>query len=409
MSKQENRPRGMLTPKDRELLRGEIEYKHQQQYSNRRRDIRERVANGLLDFNIIQYLLQDKDRKLIFRDPSSAAGVDDALFSQSIQSMLYWTYLGLKEQNYNFNRLLIEAVEEATEDFARKYWGESVEATVRFDIDVTRKYEIDELITAIENGGPVKSNQVYDLLKLSEGVPIDTSELDTLKVTFQSSYPEGEKAVLNTIFSEYLNTDVEITDIENRVDLTFEDFKNPEDLDPTDIKKQSAVNNKNKSRPDPSKISNYRKSLDFGSDSDIRKSVFNEQEDSTGIKQSNLPENDKSISGSIFDDMMDWDSATESPPSIYDLIDEREEQDTPEKPVTPEMVFDLLEEISNSFVSTIEIGAALGCAPDAARQALSELLKNRQVKRERVIDSNHKLLHLWSIRPGPDQNELATE
>ena len=246
MSDQEVRPRGILTSKDREFLRGEIEYKHQQQYSNRRRDIRERIVNSLLDFNVIQYTLQDKDRKLIFQDPAAAARVDDPLLPESIRSMLYWTYLGLKEQNYDFEGLLIEAIEQAEKDFARKYWGESVEATVRLDIDVTRRYDIDDLITAVENGGPVKANRIYDLLELSGGVPIDTSKLDTLRVWFQSAYPEGEKAVLETLFSEYLNTEVEIEDAVARVDLSELGFE-----------RESAVTDTEYSRPDPGEIKHY--------------------------------------------------------------------------------------------------------------------------------------------------------
>ena len=387
MYNQENRPRGMLTPKDRELLRGEIEYEHPQQYSNRRRDIRERIANGLLDFNVIQYLLRDKDRKLIFRDPSATADVDDPPFVESIQSMLYWTYLGLREQNYDFEGLLVEAIEEATEDFARKYWGESVETTVRFDIEVKRKYDVDDLITAVENGGPVKANQVYDLLELSSGVPIDTSKLDTLSVEFQSSYPEGEKAVLKTIFSEYLNTEVEIEDALHRVDLTE-----------LGIEKNSAVAEKKSSRPEPGEVKNYRPSFGKALEDSDKVYRFPKGDNFSTKKQAKPLENNKSISDRLFDEMYDWSETGDPPRRIYDLIDKRKEQEDYDKPVTPKIVLDLLEEISNSLVSTIEVAAALGCAPDAAQQALDSLFKNGDVLRQSVIDSNHKTLYLWKLK-----------
>jgi len=398
MSDQENRPRGMLTPKDRELLRGEIEYKHQQQYSNRRRDIRERIANGLLDFNAIQYSLQDKDRKLIFQDPATAAGVDDPLLPESIRSMFYWTYLGLREQNYDFEGLLVKAIEQAEEDFARKYWGESVEATVRFDIDVTRTYDIDDLITAVENGGPIKANRIYDLLELSGGVPIDTSKLDTLRVWFQSSYPEGEKAVLETLFSEYLNAEVEIEDAEARVDLSE-----------LGIERESAVIDTEYSRPDPSEIKHYSPSFDDDFDETIEEIRLQEMVRSSIEERTEQSENDESILNSAIDDMVDWDASTDAPPSVYDFIDERAEQADLDKPVTPEVVLELLEEISDDLVSTIEVAAALGCAPDAARQALSTLLEERRVERQSVIDSNRNSLSLWSIRSDPDEEEQTAD
>lgn len=398
MSDQENRPRGMLTPKDRELLRGEIEYKHQQQYSNRRRDIRERIANGLLDFNAIQYSLQDKDRKLIFQDPATAAGVDDPLLPESIRSMFYWTYLGLREQNYDFEGLLVEAIEQAEEDFALKYWGESVEATVRFDIDVTRTYAIDDLITAVENGGPVKANRVYDLLELSGGVPIDTSKLDTLRVWFQSSYPEGEKAVLETLFSEYLNAEVEIEDAVARVDMSELGFE-----------RESAVIDTEYSRPDPSEIKNYSSSSSDDLQETIEEIRLQGMVNSSTEERAERSEDDESILNSVIDDMADWDSSADSPPSIYDFIDKRAEQADTGKPVTPEIVFGLLEEISDPLVSTIEVAAALDCAPDAARQVLSTLFEENRVERQSVIDSNQNSLSLWSIKSNSHQEAQTTD
>ncbi len=392
MVESEERPRGLLTPTDRAFLRGEKEYGTKQQTTNRYQNIRKRIANGLLDFSTIRYSLRDKERKRIFRDPADAAGVSDPLFFENLQSMLYWTYLGLKEQNYDFEGLLIDAIEQAEEDFARKYWGESVTVDVHFDIDVTRSHSIDDLITAVENGGPVKAKSLYDLLELSGGVPIDTSKLDTLRVWFQSSYPEGEKAVLETLFSEYLDVEVQIEDAEARVDLSELGFE-----------RESAVIDTEYSRPDPSEIKNYSSSIDNDFEKTIEKIRLQEMVNSSTEDRNEGSENEDSILNSAIDETVDWN--TDSPPSIYDVIDEGAEQADPDEPVTPEVVFELLEEISNPLVSTIEVAAALGCAPDAARQALSTLLKERRVERQSVIDSNQNYLSLWSLKPDPDQKE----
>lgn len=396
MVESEERPRGLLTPTDRAFLRGEKEYGTKQQTTNRYQNIRKRIANGLLDFSTIRYSLRDKERKRIFRNPADAAGVSDPLFFENLQSMLYWTYLGLKEQNYDFEGLLIDAIEQAEEDFARKYWGEGVTVDVHFDIDVTRSHSIDDLITAIENGGPVKAKSLYDLLELSGGVPIDTSKLDTLRVWFQSSYPEGEKAVLETLFSEYLDVEVQIEDAEARVDLSELGFE-----------RESAVIDTEYSRPDPSEIKNYSSSIDNDFEKTIEKIRLQEMVNSSTEDRNEGSENEDSILNSAIDETVDWN--TDSPPSIYDVIDEGAEQADPDEPVTPEVVFELLEEISNPLVSTIEVAAALGCAPDAARQALSTLLKERRVERQSVIDSNQNYLSLWSLKPDPDQKEQTTD
>jgi len=400
MSEQEDRPRGILTPSDRALLRGEVNLKNKQQYSNRRQDIRERIANGLLDFNTIQYLLRDKDRKLIFRDPATAANVDNLSLPESIRSMLYWTYLGLREQNYDFEGLLVEAIEEAEKDYARKYWGESVEATVRFDVDVTRTYDIDDLITAVENGGPVKSNQLYDLLELSRGVPIDTSKLDTLHVWFRSSYPDGEKAVIETLFSEYLGVDVEVKDAVARVELTESDLKKGYSLP----KKESAVVDPNQPRPEPSEIKNHRSVMDYDPEETIKEIRLQERLRSPSDKRRTDNVGDQDIMGSAIDDIMD--NADTSPQSIHEFIEGNSDTDKRDKTPSPEVVLELLEQVSDPFVSTVEIATALNCVPEAAQQTLSRLQSESRVKSRSVIDTNGDRLGVWWLTTtSPTSNE----
>jgi len=49
----EDRPRGFLTPDDRNYIRNDREYGTRQQHSNKRRTIRERIRNGILDFPVV--------------------------------------------------------------------------------------------------------------------------------------------------------------------------------------------------------------------------------------------------------------------------------------------------------------------------------------------------------------------
>jgi len=54
----EDRPRGILSPTDREYLCGHKEYAQPQTDANRRQAIRERVVNGLEDFALLSVLLE---------------------------------------------------------------------------------------------------------------------------------------------------------------------------------------------------------------------------------------------------------------------------------------------------------------------------------------------------------------
>jgi hypothetical protein len=394
MSDSEKRPRGLLTPTDRAFLRGEIEYDHKQQVTDRYRGIRNRIANGLLDFTAIQHLLREKERKRIFRDPSDAAGVEDPAFFENLHSMFYWTYFGLKEQNYDFQGLLTEVVEQAEEDFARKYWGESVDVSVQFNVDITRSHDIEEVISAVENGGPVKANSLYDLLELSGGVPIDTSKLGSVRVWFQSSYPEGEKAVLETLFSAYLDTEVEIVDAESRVELAASDMKGGKGFEKT-----SAVVSKDQSRPDPGQIKNYRPTNEYDSEETTEYIRKKEILRPTGDDQANS----QSEVGEFLDDVVDDIGGDEESvqPSIHELIDQRDTKSRRDRPISPDKISELLRNISDRFVSTSEIAAAVDCTPDAARQALSTLRAGRQVNHRSVVDSKGGRAEIWWLSEEP--------
>lgn len=376
-----DRPRGILTNDDRKLLRGKVEYKHKQQYSDRRRTIRQRIANGLIDFSTIRNLLQEKDRKRIFHDLANEADIEESLLIESIRDMLYWTYFGFKEQNHDFEGVLTQAIEEAEKDFARNYFGESIDVAVRFDVHLRRTFDIDELIDRIENGGPVQANRLYDLLQLPRGVPINTSELVELRVWFNSSYPEGEKAVLETLFSEYLNTDMKIVDAEHRAVL--------------DIEKTSAVVDPEQYSPDPSEIKNY--SLSSGSDSEksiedlrremgIRPSKYKsfDQDDQGSTSE------DDSILGSVVDDILEREKF-----SIQDGLSEKEKSNINESTITSDSLSILLEAIEVPFVTTQEIADVFDCTLKTALQKLSELAKDDQIDHRSITDSHGNEILVW--------------
>ena len=376
MSSATDRPRGILTSADRAFLLGHKEYKHKQQYSNRRKDIRERTANAILDFSLLQHLLQDKDRKRIFQNPANEAGIDEVQFQESVQSMLYWTYLGLKEQQYDFEGLLMEAIEEAEEDYARKYLGESVEISVNFNVDVARSHDIGTLISQIESGGPVPANRLYDLLQLSEGVPIDVKHLSTLRVWFKSAYPEGEKAVLETLFSEYLGADIEIVDAEARVDLGE-----------LGVERDDAVIDSAKSPSDPSEIKHNSSPIRSSSKEAIEEIKQEALERRTREGRRDKREPSDPITADIVDSLVE--ESDDSPLSIYTVI---ENNSVRGREVTPENVTELLEDIQEQIVSTEDVATAFGCNPGVARRALADI---SDLEKRSVLDTQQNRLEIW--------------
>ena len=88
------RKKAMLTTEDRRWLTGEKEYEGEhakQQRYQRRRDIRERIYNSILDFTILFHHLEEEERKKLFgsisadgtqwdvTDPALDDGIRDAL------------------------------------------------------------------------------------------------------------------------------------------------------------------------------------------------------------------------------------------------------------------------------------------------------------------------------------------
>lgn len=357
------------------LLRGEIEYENRQQYSNRYKDIRERIANSLLDFSLIRYALRDRDRKRIFRDPAGESGANSVSLTDSLRAMLSWTYLGLREQNYDFETILVEAIEEAEADFARKYWGESVDITVTYNVETDRSQDIGDLITLIEEGGPVPANRLYNLLQLSRGVPIDISELDVVRVWFDSSYPEGEKAVLETIFSEYLGASVEIEDAEDRVDVV--------DLD-------NAVTD-DKPRLDPTVIKNHSLPTDVQQKRTMKE--IKQKENTRLNKRGNSGYDDGDSPSDQFIDEI-TDEGNDAPQSIEDLIDNGKLNT---KAPTPEAVVELLKTVREPFLSTVDVAAVFDSAVDAASQSLAGAQKDGRVSRQSVRDTAGDHLAVWQL------------
>lgn len=70
----DDRPRGFLTPDDRDYIRNDREYGTRQQHSNKRRTIRERIKNGILDFPVV-HRFDWGQRQRIYADVEYKSGL----------------------------------------------------------------------------------------------------------------------------------------------------------------------------------------------------------------------------------------------------------------------------------------------------------------------------------------------
>ncbi len=176
------RKNAMLTTEDRRWLTGEKSYEGEhakQQRYQRRRDIRKRVQNTILDFTILFEHLEDAERKKLFsRVDEEAVGSGDDEFIHGLQDglafILYSTGItkSMVQENHDHSKslaeqLLREAVYEAgkREDIL----VEDVELT----IDATRA-PIATILEDLKAGNEVSPAGLHLLL---ESDTVDTGRV----------------------------------------------------------------------------------------------------------------------------------------------------------------------------------------------------------------------------------------
>ena len=125
MDDSSERGRGVLSPADREFLRGDRDLSSVQAERNARARIRGRVYDALLDFEVLVEQLEDRDRELVFGKRASDADGTEAF--DGFVATLAFLYRGLAETDLAFDTVLREGVNraEAANDRA---------ATVDYDV-----------------------------------------------------------------------------------------------------------------------------------------------------------------------------------------------------------------------------------------------------------------------------------
>ncbi len=137
------RPRGILTPSDRDFLLGRKTDYTEHSKKQKRNRIRRRVRNAVLDFSILYECLEDRDRKTVF-DPDDE---DRDAYTQGITDMLAFLHLGTMGYVTPFKDMLSEGVAKSEQRLAGSDYRM---VTVEFNVDPVGQIDVDEVIEKIE-------------------------------------------------------------------------------------------------------------------------------------------------------------------------------------------------------------------------------------------------------------------
>lgn len=159
MDYEPDRPRGMLSPADREFLLGETEMDHDQSRRNAEARIRERVTNALLDFNLLIHNLREKDRRQIFEK-----SMDDDEFREGLMAALSFAYAGTRDAGVDFAHVLEPAIRTTEEAHAAKTLGSTVDVDVTFDVETTPRTQLDDVTAKIEAGEVVTTAELFSVV-----------------------------------------------------------------------------------------------------------------------------------------------------------------------------------------------------------------------------------------------------
>jgi hypothetical protein len=181
-----DRPRGILSPTDRDYLCGLKDYSHSQTELNRQQSIRERTVESIRDFDLLWLLLDESEREKII-DAFETEEVN-AAFS----SMVAFMYIGLDQDTDRIEGILEQGIYEAVNhDLSGRWPGGANDVSV--DINIDRHPDVDELYERFKEGEsdqltPAEIGTLVQAGKLDSG---DLQELESTNQGFPSVYASG--------------------------------------------------------------------------------------------------------------------------------------------------------------------------------------------------------------------------
>ncbi|WP_254831417.1 hypothetical protein [Haloglomus salinum] len=166
----EDRPRGILSPTDRDYLCGLKEYAQPQTDANRRQDIRERVINGLKDFVLLSLFLDPDERAKVFEELGSDE-TDDVL-----AAMIAFAYLGVDGDRPRLERCIGHGVLQGAN--VNRLFQSGGRAT-NADVSISVEYDpdVEKLSRRLENGKELTDAEIGALVRAGNIGAEDIEEL----------------------------------------------------------------------------------------------------------------------------------------------------------------------------------------------------------------------------------------
>lgn len=179
------RDRGILTDTDRQFLFGVKTYGDSRQTrSERRRIIRDRFQNGILDLELL-WLLDDRTREKLFDELHESAQTDASSLRSPLSALIEFLYVGLDGDTEWIQGAIAVAIHRGEErlDTADRFGRREVEV----NIDVKEGYDLDRIEESLNEGraGELSVDEIGALVR--EG-RIDSEDLEKLDMTS----PEGD-------------------------------------------------------------------------------------------------------------------------------------------------------------------------------------------------------------------------
>ena len=139
-----DRPRGILTPSDRDFLLGQKTDYTDHSKKQKRNRIRRRVRNAILDFSILFEYMEERDRETVF-DPDDE---DRDAYTQGITDMLAFLHLGTMGYHTPFKDMLSEGVGKAEQQLAGSNYRM---VNVEFNVEPVGQIDVDEVVDKLEH------------------------------------------------------------------------------------------------------------------------------------------------------------------------------------------------------------------------------------------------------------------
>lgn len=211
-----DRPSGILTKADREFLRSDGDYydgdNARQNRYRRRRDICKRIMHSFLDFSFINRHLDGELRDKLFTNPEKYGATSSREFDSALGSVIYWLYYGCRKNGHDFSTILENAVERAEKNYRLDETDDIVDVESTLEMKITEQDEgIRQFARRLEEGKPVDTDDIYRIPTLSR-FPIDADKVETVRILPSSQRVDSEIEIIDTIFREHL--DIEVEDIE---------------------------------------------------------------------------------------------------------------------------------------------------------------------------------------------------